>query len=77
MEKNPTIFPFPVQNLDLTNYVFRDDDQKSKSKSKGDSSAPPLAPTETEIRNMSIQQLKAVLRKYNRSDLFKTVVEKF
>jgi U4/U6.U5 tri-snRNP-associated protein 2 len=75
MEKNPTIVPFPVQNLDLTNYVFRDDDDQ-KSKSKGDSSAPPLPPTEMEIRNMSIQQLKALLRKYNRSDLFKTVVEK-
>ena len=66
MEKNPTIVPFPVQNLDLTNYVFQ-----SKEHTSG---APP--PTEDEIRNMSVPQLKALLRKYSRWDLSKTIVEK-
>jgi U4/U6.U5 tri-snRNP-associated protein 2 len=43
-EKNPTIVPFPVMNLDLSRYVFSNDK--------------PKAPTEDEVRSMSVSMPK-------------------
>lgn len=43
-EKNPTIVAFPVKNLDLSSYVHRDGHQKK-------------APTEDDLRNMSVRKI--------------------
>jgi U4/U6.U5 tri-snRNP-associated protein 2 len=63
-EKNPTIVAFPVKNFDLSRYV--DSDKKQDM--------PP--PTQQEVDQMSIQELKAVLQKYNQGQLADKVVEK-
>ena len=41
-EKNPTIVPFPVKNLDLSRYIFQNGNKKVK------------VPTEDEVRSMSV-----------------------
>jgi U4/U6.U5 tri-snRNP-associated protein 2 len=65
-EKNPTIVPFPVKNLDLGPYVYEDDGVlKDKD-----------LPTEDEILSMNVKQLKEILRKYDRLDLASNIVEK-
>ncbi len=72
IEKNPTIVPFPVKNLDLSSYVFDgDSDEVSIHK--------PKFPTEEEIQSMSIKELKSLLRRYDYLDLNpnnETIVEK-
>jgi U4/U6.U5 tri-snRNP-associated protein 2 len=67
VEKNPTIVPFPVKNLDLSSYV-RDEDGVSKQK--------PKVPTVDEIRSMKVKELKDLLLTYDRSDLISKAVEK-
>jgi U4/U6.U5 tri-snRNP-associated protein 2 len=62
-EKNPTIVAFPVKNFDLSSYVAND-------ARKGPQ------PTVDEIKNMSIPELKAVLKRYQQSQLADHVVEK-
>jgi len=66
IEKNPTIVPFPVKNLDLSHYVY--DDEKDKKRDG--------IPTEHEIREMDIKQLKDLLEKHGRLDLMQNIVEK-
>jgi len=62
-EKNSTIVPFPVKNFDLSGYVFT---EKEK----------PKAPTEDQVRSMSVKELKELLKAHDRSDLGVGVVEK-
>jgi U4/U6.U5 tri-snRNP-associated protein 2 len=64
-EKNHTIVTFPVKNFDLSTYVH--DDSKRQTE-------PP--PSEAEIREMSVQQLKTVLKRYNQDKLAENIVEK-
>jgi U4/U6.U5 tri-snRNP-associated protein 2 len=64
-EKNPTIVAFPVKNFDLSRYVDKSDSKKQD-----------LPPTQNEIEQMSIQELKAVLRTYKQGQLADKVVEK-
>ncbi len=66
-EKNPTIVPFPVKNLDLGPYVHGDDEAAKMLKN---------LPSEDEIRSMSVKQLKELLREHARPDLGSNVVEK-
>lgn len=51
-EKNPTIVPFPVKNLDLTRYAFPNDK--------------PQIPTEEEVRSMSVSTRVAFLYPTNK-----------
>jgi len=62
-EKNPTIVTFPVKNLDLSQYVYK---QNGREK----------LPTEAEVRSMSVKDLKSLLLKHGRSDIAKNMVEK-
>ena len=52
-EKNQTIVPFPVKNLDLTRYVFSDNKSLLK------------APSEEEIRNMSVSFVNVCVISFN------------
>jgi len=81
-EKNPTIVTFPVKNLDLSNYVNREEDgeddnddagESTNGHKKRESSAPP---SEDEIRGMSVKELKRLLRKHGRLDVAESIVEK-
>lgn len=88
IEKNPTIVPFPVKNLDLGSYVYHEDenddengnDEESKSKSKAKSKV--QFPTEEEIKSMKVKELKELLRKNDGLDLLqpssssKSIIEK-
>ena len=71
IEKNPTIVPFPVKNLDLSSYVHHEnDDNGSKSKQ-------PKFPTEDEIQSMSVKELKNLLHKYSiSSSSLSNIIEK-
>lgn len=71
IEKNPTIVPFPVKNLDLSSYVHHEnDDNGSKSKH-------PKFPTEDEIQSMSVKELKNLLHKYSiSSSSLSNIIEK-
>jgi len=60
-EKNPTIVAFPVKNFDLSKYV------KTKKEHP---------PTATEIEQMGVSELRAVLLRYKQAHLAKNVVEK-
>lgn len=62
-EKNPTIVAFPVKNFDLSRYV--DSDKKRDT-----------PPTQQEVEQMSVQELKAVLQRYQQTQLADKVVEK-
>jgi len=62
-EKNPTIVAFPVKNLDLSGYVFSNNDLN------------PL-PTEEEVNRMNLQELKILLKKYDGLHLAENVLEK-
>lgn len=62
-EKNPTIVAFPVKNLDLSKYVSRPNGREK-------------APSEEEVRAMSVSQLKALLTKYGRNEIAENVIEK-
>ncbi|EJK71690.1 hypothetical protein THAOC_06844 [Thalassiosira oceanica] len=63
IEKNPTIVMFPVKNFDLSQYVFPEGGRDS-------------VPSEAEVRDMSVRELKALLTKYGRSDLAENSIEK-
>lgn len=71
IEKNPTIVPFPVKNLDLSHYVFHSDDTKKKKKKKEK-----RIPTKEEVQNMSVKQLKALLTKHGRADIAENHIDK-
>jgi U4/U6.U5 tri-snRNP-associated protein 2 len=45
VEKNPTIIAFPIKNLDLTSYVYPDDENANG------------VPTEEEIKNMNVSKI--------------------
>lgn len=64
-EKNPTIVPFPVKNLDLGRYVMSSSDGGKTS-----------APSEDQVRGMSVKELRELLKKHDREDLGAGVVEK-
>mmetsp|Transcript_7228 Transcript_7228/g.13722 ORF Transcript_7228/g.13722 Transcript_7228/m.13722 type:complete len:395 (+) Transcript_7228:774-1958(+) len=64
-EKNSTIVPFPVKNLDLSDYVFSAQDNKNIS-----------PPTEEQVRAMSVKEMRELLEQYGRGDLHQNVVEK-
>ena len=63
IEKNPTIVMFPVKNFDLSQYVFPEGGRDR-------------VPSEDEVRNMSVRELKALLTRYGRSDLAENSIEK-
>ena len=62
-EKNPTIVAFPVKNLDLSAYTFPPEGKAT-------------APTEEQVRKMSVKELKEMLLKYGQVDLVNSTVEK-
>ncbi len=65
-EKNPTIVPFPVKNLDLSRYI--QDAQRGNERAS--------LPSESEVRAMTINELKKLLQKYDCLDLASHIVEK-
>ncbi|CAB9498088.1 tri-snRNP-associated protein 2 [Seminavis robusta] len=67
-EKNHTIVPFPVKNLDLGNYVF-DNTDTDTTETDGNSHKKKQLPTEEEIRSMSIKELRAFLTKHGQEHL--------
>jgi len=62
-EKNPTIVAFPVKNLDLGSYTFPKNGKE-------------IPPTEEQVRSMSVNELKTLLKKYGREDIITRAVEK-
>eukprot|EP00934_Nitzschia_sp_Nitz4_P007056 Nitzschia sp. Nitz4//scaffold112_size70979//23577//25346//NITZ4_005897-RA/size70979-augustus-gene-0.91-mRNA-1//-1//CDS//3329533250//7046//frame0 len=62
-EKNPTIVAFPVKNLDLGKYTFPEKPRETP-------------PTEEEVRNMEVKQLKALLSGHGQDHLTKGALEK-
>jgi len=62
-EKNPTIVAFPVKNLDLSSYTFPKNGK-------------PILPTEEDIKSMSVNDLKSLLKKYGREDIAAHALEK-
>eukprot|EP00559_Dactyliosolen_fragilissimus_P008465 CAMPEP_0184864630 /NCGR_PEP_ID=MMETSP0580-20130426/15678_1 /TAXON_ID=1118495 /ORGANISM="Dactyliosolen fragilissimus" /LENGTH=609 /DNA_ID=CAMNT_0027363511 /DNA_START=93 /DNA_END=1922 /DNA_ORIENTATION=+ len=59
-EKNPTIVAFPVKNLDLSDYVFPENQNLS----------------EKSIRSMSVKELKALLVEHGHPEMAKNIIEK-
>lgn len=59
-EKNPTIVSFPVTNLDLSQYLYKSNYS---------------LPTHNDIRDMNLNELKYLLRTYNRFSFISTMDE--